>query len=355
MTSSPPRGARMQAARLHGPGDLRMDEVPVPTPSNAQVRLHMRSVGLCGSDRHLYREGSTGSEPSEEPLVLGHEIAAEVPEESADALGVNPGTIVAVDPAHPCGTCEWCERGHPNLCPNVEFKGAAPHPGALAEYLIAYPAEVIPMPPDVGPDEAALLEPLGVAIHAVDLAEIRPMETVAVLGAGPIGLLLAQVARLAGAGACYVIDPLAYRVEAARSLGTTAAAQRHEDIAEWTDDRGADVVLEATNAPEGFQHAVESVRIGGRVVLVGIPEGDESSVTASQVRRKGLTVKWCRRMGDVYPRALQMVRSGRVEVDPLVSHRFPLAETPEAVALQANYEDGVMKAVVTQESAFSPE
>ncbi len=349
MSDLTPQSEQMRVARLHGPGDVRMEDVPLPSPPDGQVRLRMRSVGICGSDLHHFREGSTGSEEIEAPFVLGHEISAEVPEESADPLGLAPGTVVAVDPARPCGECEWCERGHHNLCPHVHFKGAVGHPGGLAEHLFARPEEVIPVPDEFSADVAALLEPLGVAIHAVDLAEIQPMESVAVLGAGPIGLLLAQVVRVAGAGPCYVIDPQAYRTEVAVRLGADATAENVRAVDEWTNGRGVDVVLEATNAPEGFQHAVESARIGGRVVLVGIPEDNEYSLTAAKARRRGLTVKFSRRMGDVYPRAIQMVASGHVALDPLVTHRFPLAKAPEAIALQSRYADGVIKAVVYQE------
>ncbi len=341
----------MRAARFHCPGDIRVEHIERPHTEGDRVRLRMRSVGICGSDLHHYREGSTGDATDADPFVLGHEISAEVTEESADALRMAPGTVVAVDPAHPCGRCEWCARGHRNLCPNVQFMGVAGHPGGLAELVSVHPDEVIPVPDSFGPDRAALLEPLGVAIHGADLAKIRPMETVAVLGGGPIGLLLAQVAQAAGAGACYVIDPLPYRTEVAMRLGADCAADHPAALEEWTDGRGADVVLEATNRPEGFEHAIESVRIGGRVVLVGIPAGNEYGLTASTARRKGVTVKWCRRMGDVYPRAIQMVTRGRVDLDPLVTHRFPLEDAPNALALQARYDDEVIKAVVYQESA----
>lgn len=338
---------QMQVVRLHGPRDVRVESSEMPPASaNGQVRLRMRSVGICGSDLHHYREGSTGDNAPDSPLVLGHEIAAEVPSESADALGLAPGTLVAVDPAHPCGACEWCERGHPNLCPHVEFKGVEEHRGGFAEYLMAYPDEIIPVPEEFDADTAALLEPLGVAIHALDLAGLRPMDTVAVLGAGPIGLLCAQVAQAAGAGACYVVDPLDYRTEVAAELGADAVATTHSAIDAWTDGRGVDVVLEATNDPGGIEYAIDSVRIGGDVVLVGIPEGNEHTLTASTARRKGVTVKWSRRMGHVYPRAIRMVQSGRVAVAPLVTHRFPLAEAPEALAMQSRYDDKVIKAVV---------
>ncbi len=336
----------MQAALLHGPGDVRVKEVSVPETDPGQVRLKSRSVGICGSDLHHFREGSTGGHANEDPFVLGHELAGEVPEESAEVLGLDPGTVVAIDPAHPCGGCEWCERGHHNLCPNVEFKGVAEHPGGLAEYIDVYPEQVIPVPDDFDPDMAALLEPLGVAIHAVDLADIDLMDTVAVLGAGPIGLLIAQVVQVAGAGECVVIDPLDYRRTVAERCGADRTAAQHEAIADWTDGRGADVVIEATNTPDGFEHTIDSVRIGGSIVLVGIPEGNEYQLTAAPARRKGVTIKFCRRMGDVYPRAIQLVDRERVDLDPIMTHQFSLHETPEALALQSRYDDGVVKAMV---------
>jgi len=336
----------MHAARLHGPGDVRIERVPRPKAADESVRLRVRSVGLCGSDLHLFREGTTGGEALDAPFTLGHEIAAEVPAESADALGLAPGTLVAVDPAHPCGQCEWCRRGESNLCPHARFKGSAPHDGGLAEWIAVRPEQVVPVPESFTADEAALLEPLGVAIHALDLAKIAPMDTVAVLGAGPIGLLLAQGARKMGTERVLVVDPLAHRAEAVRRLGADEAGKHLQAIAAWTDGRGADVVLEATNAPEGFQHAVGAARIGGRVVLVGIPQGNAYELVAAQARRRGLTIKFSRRMGNVHPRAIRMVEESCVDLAALVTHRYALKETPTALAKGAAYEDGVVKAML---------
>lgn len=340
----------MRVIRLHGPEDVRVEQGPLPTPSADTLLLRMRSVGLCGSDRHQFLDGSTDEGGFERPFIPGHEIAAEITEESTEQTGLSPGALVAVDPAQPCERCEWCRCGHPNLCPHVHFKGIPAHDGGLAEYLTAPASSVFPVPETFDADTTALLEPLGVAIHALDLAGLHPMDTVAVLGAGPIGLLLLQVARHAGAGAAYAIDPLAYRTEAALECGAEAVAETYEAIEAWTDGRGADVVLEATNSPRGLQHAVESARIGGRIVLVGIPQTDRFTVVASTARRKGLTIKFARRMGHVYPRAIQMVQREYVNLEVLVTHRFPLGEAPEAFALQAAYRDGVIKPMVHHEA-----
>jgi L-iditol 2-dehydrogenase len=152
--------------------------------------------------------------------------------------------------------------------------------------------------------------------------------------------------KLAGASRVYAIDPIEHRAKVAAELGATAIADRHTAIADWTNGRGVDLVIEATNAPVGFQQAAEAVRIGGRLVLVGIPEGDKYAVEASLMRRKGLSIKLSRRMGHVYPRAIQLVAERKVNVDRLVSHRFPLERTKEAFDLQAEYADSAMKSMI---------
>lgn len=337
----------MRAGVLHGIRDLRVETVPIPHPAGKEVLLRVKAIGICGSDLHYYREARIGSAEVTSPFIPGHEFAAEVTDDGAESAGIPAGSVVAVDPARPCGRCEWCLGGHPNLCPNMLFAGSPSQHGGLAEYHVAPVSAIVPVPSEFDPTTAALLEPLGVAIHALDLARVRPMETVAVLGTGPIGLLLIQVARQAGAGQIFAIDPLGYRAQAARALGADDAAENHGAIAEWTHGRGVDVVLEATNTPSGPQHAVDAARIGGRIVLVGIPQGDRFALSSSTARRKGLTLKFSRRMGLVYSRAIEMVRAGRVRVAPLVTHRFPLEQAPDAFALLDGYRDGVVKAIIT--------
>jgi L-iditol 2-dehydrogenase len=332
----------MRAVQLFGVRDLRLGSVPDPQPKAGEVLLKVQAVGVCGSDLHYYLEGGIGSSTVQEPFILGHEFAAEVVERGA----LPAGTLVAVDPNRSCGRCEWCQKGHPNLCPNVQFSGVPPYPGALAEYITARPEQIIPLPDGMDAATGALLEPLGIAIHALDLARLRPMESVAILGAGPIGLLLLQVAQHCGAGEIVVIDPLLYRQQVASNLGASAVGGSPATVLEHTHGRGVDVVLEATNSPLGPQHAAEAVCIGGRLVLVGIPEGDQFSLSAGLVRRKGLSIKLSRRMGHVYPRAIRMAQQGKVNPHAVVSHNFGLAQTPEAFTLQASYQEPALKSMV---------
>lgn len=332
----------MRAARLHGVRDLRVETAPMPEPRPGDVLLRVRAVGICGSDLHHYLEGAIGSTKAQDPFILGHEFAAEVV-----AGGDLPaGTLVAVDPNRACHACEWCQAGHHNLCPDVEFAGVPPTQGALAEYMLARPEQLIEIPDGFDAVDAAMLEPLGVAIHALDLARLRPMDSVGIVGTGPIGLLTLQVARLCGADRIVAIEPVPYRRQAALDLGADTAFATVDEARAWTGDRGVDVVLEATDSPLGPQHAAELVRIGGKLVLVGIPEGDAFTLNASLVRRKGLTIKMSRRMGDVYPRAIRMTQTGRADTRRLVTHQFDLEETRAALHLQSNRSDDVIKCVV---------
>lgn len=346
----------MKAARLYGARDVRLEEVPAPALSPGSALVRVRSVGLCGSDLHYFRDGRIGDSQAVQPLVLGHEFAGEIVALSPDVAGATstlaPGTRVAIDPAIPCGTCERCEEGNPNLCPAVQFCGTPPTDGALAE-LIAWSADLLhPLPASMSYDEGALLEPLGVLIHAVDLARVRLADTVVVLGAGPIGLLAIRLARLSGAVRVFATDVVPARIAAARAFGADDAADaRSIDVGPWVRERtggtGADVVLECAGAPETPRQAMEAVRAGGRVVLVGIPEDDRIDLSAASARRKGVTIKLCRRMKHTYPRALALVTSGMIDLGALATHHFPLSQTADAFDLVTRAGDGVLKAMVT--------
>jgi L-iditol 2-dehydrogenase len=339
------------AARIHNVLDLRIEELPVPAPGEGEVLLGVKAVGVCGSDIHNYAEGGIGDAVLTAPLVPGHEFAAVVEEVGPGVTSVKRGERVAVEPGRSCGVCEQCLHGHPNLCPNIRFCSTPPYDGAMRQFM-TYPAEYLfPLPPNVDYAEGAVLEPLGVAIHSSDLGKVRAADTVAVLGSGPIGLLVIQLARLTGATEVFATDLLPYRLEAARRCGATVTINAAEndpavEILQMTGGRGVDVAFEAAGAQETPQQAAEVARPGGRVVIIGIPSEDRMVLKASTVRRKGLTIKLVRRMKHTYPRAIALVSRGLVDVGSLVTHRFPLVETARAFELVRNYADGVIKAVI---------
>lgn len=346
----------MLAVRLHGPRDLRVERVPRPDPPGpGQALLRITAVGVCGSDLHTYQDARIGDTVVETPLVLGHEFAAVVEAVGPESYDGNfqplrPGTRVAVDPAQPCGRCEMCEQGHPNLCHRLHFCGTYPDPGSLSEYMLMPAHSCFPIPDAMDDASAALLEPLGIAIHAVDLAKVRVADSAVILGAGPIGLYILQVMRLAGADPIYVIDQFPWRLALAARYGGVPINFRETDpvaaVKEATAGRGVDIAIEAAWADHSIQWAAEMARLGGRLVLVGIPGPDKLEMKHSTARRKGLTIRLSRRMKHVYPRAIKLWASGAVDLTGVLSHRFPLERTPEAYALNEQYADNVVKIVI---------
>jgi L-iditol 2-dehydrogenase len=344
------------AARLHAPRDLRVERVPHPgPPSQGQALLRISTTGICGSDLHSYHDARIGDTPIERPLVIGHEFSATVEAAGPDARDVEdrpllPGTRVAVDPAQPCGRCELCAHGHPNLCARLHFCGNYPDGGSLCEWMHMPARSCVPVPDALDDTRAALLEPLGVALHAVDLARIRVGDSVAIVGAGAIGLLILQLTRLSGASPVFVTDRLSSRLALAAKWGGVAIDIDRDDperaIARETRGRGVDVAIEAAWADRSIAQAIDMLRLGGRAVLVGIPGDDSLTMKHSAARRKGVTIRLSRRMKHTYPRASALALEERVDLAPLVTHRFPLAAAAEAFALNAAYADGVVKAVI---------
>jgi L-iditol 2-dehydrogenase len=313
------------AARLHGMGDVRIAEEDVPAPGPEESLVRVEAVGLCGSDLHWYEEGGIGDARIASPLVVGHEFAGVVEGGPLD------GRRVAVDPALHCGHCERCLEGNQNLCPNVVFAGHGSQDGGLREYLTWPTAALHPLPDSMDGTGGAMLEPLGVAIHSFDLGHVHLGADVAVVGCGPIGLLLVQVARAAGARVVVAVDPLPHRRAAAERAGAELVVGP-EDVPSAVD---ADVAFEVAGSDPAVEVAMQVVRPGARVVLVGIPSDDRTSFGASLARRKGLTIVMVRRMNAVYPRAIRLVERGLVDVDGLVTHRYPLTQVDEAFKVAA--------------------
>jgi L-iditol 2-dehydrogenase len=322
----------MKALRLHAIQDLRLDDEPEPRPARGEALLSVGAVGICGSDLHWVTEGSTGVTGLDRPLILGHEFAGRV------LQGKYSGRLVAVEPAISCEACEPCLQGHPNLCLNILFAGHTPTDGALRQ-TIAWPERCLfPLPEGMDDTTGAMLEPLGVAIHTVDLGHLRPGMTVGVYGCGPIGLLILQVARVAGAAQIVATDYLPHRLEAARVMGAEATFTANMDGAEraaildWTRGRGVDVAFEAAGDNQAVETAIETCKPGGRVVLCGIPGDNRTSFNAASARRKGLTLLMVRRMKHTYPRAIRLVEKGLVDVGSVVTHLYSLEQYAQAFA-----------------------
>ncbi len=318
----------MKTLRIHGIHDLRISEEPIPQPAANEALLRITAIGICGSDVHWYSEGGIGGTYLKEPLVLGHEFCAVV------ESGPLKGKRVTVDPAIPCGECESCLEGKPNVCQSIRFAGTLGVDGAYREYMTWPQKNLIPLPASISDGEGTLLETLGVGMHALSLGHVLPGMTVGIYGSGPIGLVTLQVAKAAGASRIFVTDKLAQRLEFANELGATdvilADGHEHTQILKATHNRGVDVTFEAAGMNEAVETAVETAKPGGRVVIIGITADDRTTFKASSARKKGLTIMICRRMKLTYPRAITMVEKGQINLRSLITHTLPLGEYNKA-------------------------
>ncbi len=341
----------MKTAQLFGTRDLRIVEMPEAEPGPGEVLLDVMAVGVCGSDLHAYLFYDIGDSKPGGPYVLGHEASGRVRALGPGVTTLQVGQRVAIDPAKPCLQCEFCLKGNPNLCTRLEFLGLWPYNGAMRERMV-HPARCcVPLPDSISDVGGALLEPLGVALHAVRLAKIQLGEDVLITGCGGIGLLLIQLARLSGARRIYASDRYAWRLAQATSCGADVVVNADQDdvvgeVLRTTGGRGVDVAIESAWVTETANQCCESARLGGRVIIVGIPVEEFIKLRATPTRRKGLTIKLSRRMKHTYPATIAIADKGQVSLDSLASHRFSLAQAAQALDTAGNYADGVIRAMI---------
>ena len=349
----------MKAAYLFGAKDIRIGEAPDAQPGAGELLLNVAAVGICGSDLHSYLHGQIGDIAPEGALILGHEAAGVVTAIGQDVeTTFKVGQLVAIDPCVPCGRCEYCEHGNPHLCNQQHFMGLWPDHGAMRERMV-YPASAcVPLPDGMSPVAAALLEPLGIALHAIRLAKIQVGEDVLVTGCGAIGLLIIRLAHLAGARRIFASDHHPWRLDMAREYGATDTLQVGAEgngsvvdlVRSITDGRGVDVGIEAAWVTDTANECIEATRNGGRVVIVGIPVEEAIAFRSSPARRKGLTIKFSRRMNHTYSAAIALAASGQVALDGLATHRFPLDQAAEGFRYAATYVEGVARVMIMPNS-----
>ncbi|HET6453028.1 MAG TPA: NAD(P)-dependent alcohol dehydrogenase [Armatimonadota bacterium] len=341
----------MKAAKLFAPGDIRIVEMEKPSPGPGEVLVQVKEVGVCASDVHYFRDGRIGDTVVTEPLILGHEFAGVIAEVGPGVTNVKVGDRVAVEPAIPCNECYLCAEGAFNLCRNIKFCGTPPYDGALREFL-AWPAGlVVPVPDSVSFGEAAMLEPLAIGVYAVDLAEPIRGKSIGVLGVGAVGLSILEAAKAAGCGMAIATDLIPGRLEIAKKLGADKTFLADDKVVQavkaTTHDQGLDIVFEAAGENEAVMQATEMVRPNGLVVVGGIPREDSMTVTASTVRRKGLTIKLLRRSNQTLHRSVELLKNGKANLAPFISHTFPLDQVTEAFELARDRKDLTLRVMIT--------
>lgn len=339
MDSSGEGAARMRAAVLVERGTIEVDERPVPAPGPGEVLVRVSSVGVCGSDRHYYREGRIGDFVVTGPLVLGHEVSGRITAVGPGGDRDRVGQRVAIEPQRPCHRCAQCRAGRYNLCPHMAFYGTPPVDGAFCDYVTIGEAFAHPISDTVSDDAGALLEPLSVAVWAHQKAETGPGSRLLIAGAGPIGLLTSQVARALGAVDVIVSDPQPSRREMAGRFGATEVLDPVEGVAGLE----VDAFIDCSGATRAVQAGISAVRGGGTIVLVGMGE-DEIPMPVSLIQTRELRLTGTFRYADTWPVAEQLVAAGRVDLDALVTEVFDLEHTVDA--LDADADPRSVKAVI---------
>jgi L-iditol 2-dehydrogenase len=330
----------MRVSVLDRPGEMVLRERPVPAPAAGYVLVAVRSVGVCGSDVHYFTHGRIGDFVVREPLVLGHEVSGLI---VAVGVGVDSGRIgsrVAVEPGASCGVCEQCKAGRYNLCPAMRFFATPPIDGALAEYVEVRADLAFDLPDSVSDDAAALLEPLSVGIWANRKAQVTAGYRLLIAGAGPIGLVTAQVARALGASTIVVSDVAPHRLAAARANGATAALSAADVPAAGRD---FDAFIDCSGAPSAIGAGLRALRPAGVAVLVGMGP-DELVLPFGLLQQRELTVTGTFRYANTWPTAIALAASGAVDVDALVTNRYPLAQAERALASTTTA--GTIKSVI---------
>jgi len=323
---------------IHGAEDLRIEDVPCPQPGPDQALVKMGAAGICGSDMHYFRDGQIGKFKIQEPLIPGHEASGVIASLGANVTGLKEGQRVAINPSHPCGTCSRCREGRENLCDSMFFLGSAsvfPHAqGMFREYFLISAKQCIPVSNQVSLEELALSEPLSVGLHAVNRAGNLCGKKVLISGSGTIGCMVLLAAKLDGAEQVTMVDVLEEPLAIARKVGADqmlcvkpSAAPSPELLNEF------DVAFEVSGAASALGNCIELVRRGGTIVQVGTLPVEGVHLFANQIMVKELDIRGSMRFGNVFSRAVRLLESQRLNVQPILTGRFPIAEAAKALQL----------------------
>ncbi|WGH80213.1 L-idonate 5-dehydrogenase [Jannaschia ovalis] len=342
----------MRAIVIHAAHDLRLEERPDPGPPGpGQVRIRMAAGGVCGSDLHYYNHGGFGAVRLRQPMILGHEVAGHVDALGAGVEGLSEGQLVAISPSRPCGTCEYCLRGQPNQCLNMRFYGSAmpfPHiQGAFRDVLIAEATQCAPAD-GLSAGEAAMAEPLAVALHALRQAGGLVGKAVLVTGCGPIGLLTVLAARRAGAERIVATDLAGFPLDMARRLGADDGLDLKADpeaLRPWQREKGQfDAAFECSGAAPALAGAIAALRPGGVLVQLGL--GGDMPVSMQALTAKELSLKGSFRFHAEFHAGVSLMRKGLIDVTPLITHSLPLDAATDAFTIAGDRSQAMKAQIV---------
>jgi len=342
----------MKAMQLTGIKQISLVELPDPVIANdTDVLIKMKTLGVCGSDIHYYKQGKIGSQVIQFPFALGHEGAGQVVAVGEAVKHIKVGQRIAIEPAMSCGECDQCLAGRLHTCRKLKFLGCPGQAeGCLSEYLIMPESSCIPVSDKLSYDQAAISEPLAIGVYAVKQSIPIKGTKIGILGFGPIGMSVLLPALAQGADKVYVTDKINERLEIAKKCGASWIGNpEQEDIVTSIVGKEPlllDVVFECCGKQEAIDQAIEILKPGGKLMIIGIPEFSRWSFDVDLLRRKEITITNVRRQVGCVESALEMMSKGIVDVSLMPTHRFSFDETQKAFELVAGYRDGVMKAMI---------
>lgn len=342
MKSFPLTGLRAMA-----PTDVPDPKIERPT----DVLVRMGAVGVCGSDIHYYTTGRIGSQVVQFPFTVGHECAGTVERVGSQVTHVRPGDRVAIEPAMHCGHCDQCLSGRPNTCRSIRFLGCPGQAeGSMSEFLVMPEENCFKVPDDMSLEAATISEPLAIGIYAVEQSRLAAGDKIGILGMGPIGRTVLLPALRRSCAAIYATDKINQRCAASESAGATWVGNPLEqDIVAAIGEReplGLDMVFECCGQQAAMDQALQLLRPGGTLMLIGIPEVDRVSFDAETMRRREISIINVRRQRGCVEKALQMIAQNPTDIERLITHRFSFSDSRTAFDLVADYRDGVVKAMI---------
>lgn len=337
----------MKASRFLGNKTFAVTDLPTPHAGPGELVLRNQVCGVCGTDVHIYH-GEPGSADVNPPVVLGHEYSGEVVEVGEGVTGFAVGDHVTVDPNIYCGHCAYCQNGKKQLCPSMEAIGVT-RDGGFAQYSRIPASQAFKLEPTVPWEAAAMAEPLACCLHGIDLAGIQVGDKVCVVGGGAIGLLMVQLAKLSGASQIVLSEPNEKRRQVGLQLGANTALDPTRPDAQEAFAQvlggGANVVIECVGNVPAVKSAFQFAGKGATVLLFSVPKVDATfDLPLFDVYKKELTIKGSFVNPDTHARAVALINSGKVDFGPIITHRFPLDQLPEAIAMQMS--DASIKVVV---------
>ena len=342
----------MKSMMLTGIRQMEMKDTEKPViMKDTDVLIKMKVVGVCGSDVHYYTQGRIGSQIVKYPFTVGHEGAGIVEKTGRSVTNVKPGDRIAIEPAMPCFDCDQCRAGRHNTCRRLKFLGCPGQAaGCLSEYIVIPHTSCLSIPDGMILDEAAISEPLSIGLYALNQSKPVTNADIGILGVGPIGTSVLLSARAAGTGRIFVSDKLDYRLYMAESSGASLAVNTGKvNIVKKMEDYipdGLDIIFECCGQQDAMDEAIEMIKPGGKIIIVGIPEFDNWILKTDKIRRKEITLINIRRQNHTAPAALKMISDKQVNVSNMVTHRFGFEHTKEAFDMVSEYKDGVLKAMI---------